>query len=45
MIALWHEGDHGGGMDTPAMIFMAVSWVIVLGLNVYCFTKVLRDKG
>jgi len=45
MIALLHEAhEHVGGMDTSAMVFMGISWLIVLALNVYCFAKVLRDK-
>lgn len=31
-------------MTTIGWIFLAVSWVSILGLNVYCFLKVLSIK-
>ncbi len=31
-------------MNTSAVIFMALSWIVVLGLNLFCFTRILRGK-
>jgi len=31
-------------MDTGAMFFMGVTWVIVVGLNVFCFRKIFGPR-
>ncbi len=28
-------------MDTGAILFMTITWVIVISLNIFCFTRVL----
>jgi hypothetical protein len=30
-------------MSFGAIVFMAITWVIVLGLNVFCFTKIFLN--
>ena len=32
-------------MSTGAVIFMALSWTFVLGLMIWCFSKILRKKA
>lgn len=41
MIALFASP---GGMSTSAIVFMAASWILVLGLNLFCFLRVFRKR-
>jgi hypothetical protein len=31
-------------MDTRATIFLVICWGLILSLNLFCFSKVLRKK-
>lgn len=31
-------------MNTGATVFLVLSWGIILFLNLFCFTKILRKK-
>ncbi len=31
-------------MSGGGLVFMAVSWVAILALNAFCFTRLWRDK-
>lgn len=32
-------------MTTGAIVFMSLTWIAVLTLNVYCFSKLLRENS
>lgn len=31
-------------MSAGAWVFMALSWIFVIGLNIFCFTRILRHN-
>jgi len=33
------------GLTVSGALFMAISWGLVIGLNLYCFYKILSSEG
>ena len=32
-------------ISTSAILFMGITWLIVIGLNVYCFVRVMKTDA
>jgi len=32
-------------MNAGALVFMLGTWLLIVALNVYCFTKILKNQG
>lgn len=38
------SGKEGSVMNSGGMIFMVFSWVLIIALNAFCFSKILGEQ-